>query len=43
MLILAIDPGKARSLARRYRTDDATHEFRAVLTRPPWIPQHRWR
>ena len=34
MLILAIDLGKARSLACWYRTDDATHEFRAVPTRP---------
>ena len=34
MLILAIDLGKAKSLACWYRTDDATHEFRAVPTRP---------
>jgi hypothetical protein len=34
MLILAIDLGKAKSLACWYQTDDATHEFRAVPTRP---------
>ena len=34
MLILAIDVGKAKSLACWYQTDDATHEFRTVPTRP---------
>jgi transposase len=34
MLILAIDLGKTKSLACWYQTDDATHEFRAVPTRP---------
>jgi transposase len=34
MLILAIDLGKAKSLACWYQTDDATHEFRTVPTRP---------
>ena len=35
MLILAIDLGKAKSLACWYRADDATqHEFRTVPTRP---------
>jgi len=34
MLILAIDLGKAKSLACWYQTGDATHEFRAVPTRP---------
>jgi transposase len=34
MLILAIDLGKAKSLACWHQTDDATHEFRTVPTRP---------
>ena len=34
MLILAIDLGKAKSLACWYQADDATHEFRTVPTRP---------
>ena len=34
MLILAIDLGKAKSLACWYQTDDNTHEFRTVPTRP---------
>jgi transposase len=34
MLILAIDLGKAKSLACWYQTVDATHEFRTVPTRP---------
>ena len=34
MLILAIDLGKAKSLACWYQTDDATHEFRTVRTCP---------
>jgi transposase len=34
MLILAIDLGKAKSVACWYQTDDATHEFRTVPTRP---------
>ena len=34
MLILAIDLGKAKSLACWYQTDDATHEFRTLPTRP---------
>ena len=34
MLILAIDLGKAKSLACWYQTDDVTHEFRTVPTRP---------
>jgi transposase len=34
MLILAIDLGKAKSLACWYQTDDTTHEFRTVPTRP---------
>ena len=34
MLILAIDLGKAKSVACWYQGDDATHEFRSVPTRP---------
>jgi hypothetical protein len=34
MLILAIDLGKAKSLACWYESDDATHEFRTVPTQP---------
>jgi transposase len=34
MLILAIDLGKAKSVACWYQTDDAAHEFRTVPTRP---------
>ena len=34
MLILAIDLGKAKSVACRYQTDDASHAFRTVPTRP---------
>jgi transposase len=34
MLILAIDLGKAKSVACWYQADDATHEFRTVPTRP---------
>ena len=34
MLILAIDLGKAKSVSCWYHTDDATHEFRTVPTRP---------
>ena len=34
MLILAIDLGKAKSLACWYQSDDAAHEFRTVPTRP---------
>jgi transposase len=34
MLILAIDLGKAKSMACWYQTTDATHEFRTVPTRP---------
>jgi transposase len=34
MLILAIDLGKAKSVACWYHTDDTSHEFRAVPTRP---------
>jgi transposase len=34
MLILAIDLGKAKSLACWYQSDDASHEFAAVPTRP---------
>ncbi|HEV2292906.1 MAG TPA: hypothetical protein VGR35_03570 [Tepidisphaeraceae bacterium] len=34
MLILAIDLGKAKSVACWYQTDDTTHEFRTVPTRP---------
>ena len=34
MLILAIDLGKAKSLACWYQADNATHEFRTVPTRP---------
>ena len=34
MLILAIDLGKAKSLACWYQTEDNTHEFRTVPTRP---------
>ena len=34
MLILAIDLGKARSVACWYQTDDTTSKFRSVPTRP---------
>jgi len=34
MLILAIDLGKAKSVACWYQADDASHEFRTVPTRP---------
>ena len=34
MLILAIDLGKAKSVACWYQADDATHAFRTVPTRP---------
>ena len=34
MLILAIDLGKAKSVACWYQADNATHEFRTVPTRP---------
>ena len=34
MRILAIDLGKARSLACWYQTDDTTQEYRTVPTRP---------
>ena len=34
MLILAIDLGKARSVACWYETDDTTSKFRSVPTRP---------
>jgi len=34
MLILAIDLGKAKSLACWYQSEDATHEFRTARTRP---------
>ncbi len=34
MLILAIDLGKAKSVACWYQADNAAHEFRTVPTRP---------
>jgi hypothetical protein len=39
MLILAIDLGKTKSLACWYQTDDTSHEFRTVPTRPGDFPK----
>jgi hypothetical protein len=42
MLILAIDLGKAKSLACWYQTDDATHASSAPCERAPTTSERCW-